>query len=74
MDIKKILESLVPFLIAGIAIALCIGLLFMFFSVAIWGVIIGGVLWLAALAKQYLFPSPTEKKEEGRVIEHDDPK
>lgn len=75
MDIKKILESLVPFIVVGVAIALCIGLLLMFFSVAIWGLVIGGVLWLAALAKQYFFPSqpPTAaKKEEGRIIEHDD--
>lgn len=56
MDIKKILESLIPFLVVGVAIALCIGLLFMFFSVAVWGLLIGGVLWLGALAKQYLFP------------------
>ena len=74
MDIKKILESLVPFIVVGVAIALCIGLLFMFFSIAIWGLIIGGVLWLAALAKQYLFPSVSDKKDDGRIIEHDDRK
>lgn len=74
MDIKKILESMVPFLVAGVAIALCIGLLFMFFSVAVWGIVIGGALWLAALAKQYLFPSPQAKQDEGRVIEHEDRK
>ncbi|WP_370449377.1 hypothetical protein [Legionella sp. km772] len=74
MDIKKILESLVPFLVAGVAIALCIGLLFMFFSVAVWGLIIGGALWLGALAKQYFFPSTPTAKEDGRVIEHDDHK
>lgn len=74
MDIKKIGESLIPYLVIGVAIALCIGLLFTFFSVAIWGLIIGGILWLAALAKEYLFPSKTTSKEEGRIIEHDDPK
>jgi small neutral amino acid transporter SnatA (MarC family) len=79
MDIKKILESLVPFVVIGVAIALCIGLLFMFFSIAMWGLIIGGILWLATLAKQYLFPSkssttPTPTKDEGRIIEHDDHK
>lgn len=79
MDIKKNLESLVPFVVIGVAIALCIGLLLMFFSIAMWGLIIGGVLWLAALAKQYFFPSkspsvPTTTKEEGRIIEHDDHK
>ncbi len=74
MDIKKILESLVPFLVVGVAIALCVGLLFMFFSVAIWGLIIGGALWLGALAKQYFFSNSSAKKEDGRIIEHDDRK
>jgi hypothetical protein len=79
MDIKKILESLVPFVFIGVAIALCIGLLFMFFSIAVWGLIIGGILWLASLAKQFFFPSTAATpgssvvKEEGRIIEHDDP-
>lgn len=75
MDLKKILESLVPFILLGIAIAVAISLLFMFFSVAIWGLAIGGILWLIALAKQYFFP-PTSlsKKEQGRIIEHDDKK
>jgi hypothetical protein len=39
----------------------------------VWGLIIGSILWLVALAKQYLFPDKTiVKKEDGRVIEHDD--
>lgn len=63
---------MVPFLVAGVAIALCIGLLFMFFSVAIWGLLIGGILWLAALAKQYFFPSTPASQDDGRIIEHDD--
>ena len=71
---QKLLENLIPFMVVGVAIALFIGLLFMFFYIAIWGLIIGGVLWLAALAKQYLFPNKSAKKEEGRIIEHDDRK
>ncbi|MGL6029862.1 MAG: hypothetical protein ACRC0B_08575 [Legionella sp.] len=74
MDIKKILESLIPFMVVGIAIALCIGLLFMFFSVAVWGLLIGGVLWLAAVAKQYLFPTQPVSEEHGRIIEHNEKK
>lgn len=77
MDIKKIIDSLVPFVVVGVAIALSIWLLFMFFSIAVWGLLIGGILWLGALAKQYLFPSTTNtpaKKEEGRVIDHDEHK
>lgn len=75
MDIKKIIESLIPFMLIGVAIALCVGLLLLFFSIAIWGLVIGGVLWLATLVKQYLFPSPSKaSKEEGRIIEHKDNK
>ena len=75
MDIKKIFESLVPFVVIGVAVALCVALLFMFFSIALWGLLIGGILWLGALAKQYFFPSaPHENKQEGRIIEHDDRK
>jgi hypothetical protein len=72
--LQKIIENLLPFVIVGIAIALFIGLLFMFFYIAVWGLIIGGVLWLTTLVKQYFFPNNAPKKEEGRVIEHDDKK
>lgn len=72
--LQKIFENLIPFMVIGVAIALFIGLLFMFFYIAVWGLIIGGVLWLAALAKQYLFPNKSVKKEQGRVIEHDEKK
>lgn len=72
--LEKIFENLVPFIVIGVGIAIVIGLLFMFFYVAIWGVVIGGILYLAALAKQYFFPSESTKKEQGRIIEHDDKK
>lgn len=72
--LQKILENLIPFFVLGVAIALVIGLLFMFSYLLIWGLIIGGILWLASLAKEYLFPAATDKKSQGRVIEHDDKK
>ncbi|TAL64672.1 MAG: hypothetical protein EPN84_03005 [Legionella sp.] len=72
--LQELLKSLVPFIAVGIAIALVIGLLVMFSYVFVWGLLIGGILWAAALVKQYLFPSETIKKEEGRIIEHDDQK
>ncbi|MCL9685273.1 hypothetical protein [Legionella maioricensis] len=73
--LQKFFENLLPFVLVGVAIALVIGLLFMFFYIAVWGLIIGGILWLIALIKQYLFPDKTIKnEEEGRVIEHDDKK
>ncbi|HHF7366904.1 TPA: hypothetical protein ACPSKY_002026 [Legionella bozemanae] len=75
----KIFENLVPFLVAGVAIALFFGLLFMFSYVLVWGLLIGGVLWLITAIKQYLFPDKSNKtevihKNQGRIIEHDDKK
>ncbi|WP_133136640.1 hypothetical protein [Legionella rowbothamii] len=77
-QVPKIFETLIPFIIAGIAIALFIGLLFMFSYVVIWGLIIGGILWLISVVKELIFPStkktPISKKTQGRIIEHDDKK
>ncbi|KTD34944.1 hypothetical protein Lmor_1477 [Legionella moravica] len=72
--LKQVFENFIPFIAIGVGIAIVVGLLFMFFYVAIWGVVIGGVLYLVAVAKQYFFPSESSKKEEGRIIEHDDKK
>lgn len=79
-QVPKVFETLVPFIIAGVAIALFIGILFMFSYVLIWGLLIGGVLWLIAMVKEYLFPRTAKKPEVnqkaqgGRIIEHDDEK
>jgi len=78
-SIQQIFENLVPFIIAGIAISLFLGLLFMFSYVIVWGLIIGGILWLVSTIKEYLFPSKSGnpeaiKKGKGRIIEHDDKK
>lgn len=73
--LKKIIENIIPFIVIGVGIAIFIGLLFMFFYLVIWGVLIGGVLWIAAMAKEYFFPSNKPvQKEQGRIIEHDDKK
>ncbi len=72
--VKLLLETLIPFIILGVSIALLLGLLIMFSYVLMWGLLIGGGLWLISVAKQYLFPSQLEKKEQGRIIEHDDKK
>lgn len=71
---QELLETLIPFIILGVAIALLLGLLVMFSYVLVWGLLIGGGLWLISVAKEYLFPSGAAKKDKGRVIEHDDKK
>lgn len=66
------LQQLIPFLILGISIALVIGLFIMFSYVLVWGLLIGGILWVIALVKSYLFPSNTSNETKGRIIEHND--
>lgn len=72
--LQQALQTLIPFIVLGVAIALAIGLLVMFSYVFLWGLLIGAVLWIIALAKQYLFTTPKIDKEHGRIIEHDDKK
>jgi len=77
MNVKfqSILQTLVPFLMLGFAIALITGLLLMFFQILIWGFCIGAVLWMVALIKDFFFPAKTtDVKPSGRIIEHNDPK
>ncbi|KTC76801.1 hypothetical protein [Legionella brunensis] len=69
---ERLIQQLVPFLIAGIAIALVIGLFIMFSYVLIWGLVIGGVLWLVYFVKSLLFPGQKSETTKGRVIEHND--
>ena len=77
-QLPKIFETLAPFIIAGIAIALFIGILCVFSYVLIWGLMIGGALWLISVIKDIIFPKttkpPVSKKNSGRIIEHDDSK
>lgn len=71
-SLKQALEGLVPFVLLGIAVSLVIGLFIMFSYVLIWGLFIGGVLWLTSLIKNYFFPAKTDNSELGRIIEHKD--
>lgn len=72
--IQKAFENLMPFIMLGVAIAIVIGLVFMFFYIALWGFVIGAVLWLITLIRQYFFPTSVTIKENGRIIEHDNKK
>lgn len=70
--LQQLLQTLIPFLVIGVMIALFVGLLIMFSYALLWGLVIGGVLWIASLIKTMLFPSPSSHKHEGRIIEHND--
>jgi hypothetical protein len=71
---KQILLTLVPFLLIGIAISLFVGLLIMFSYVLVWGLLIGGILWIVSVVKNLLFPKKKLTNVEGRIIEHNDRK
>lgn len=73
MDFKKILENFVPYVAAGVGIAICVGLFWLFFSLAVWGLVIGLLLWVGTTVVQSIFPSDSKPPEDsGRIIEHDD--
>jgi len=69
---KQMLEQLPTFIILGIAIALLIGLFVMLSYVVVWGLLLGGVIWIIFLIKNYFLPSASSDKHDGRIIEHDD--
>ncbi len=76
--LQNLLESVIPFLVLGIAVALAVGLFIMLSYVLVWGLVIGGILWLITFVKNYFFPKPdpiiTPRKTNGRIIEHDNTK
>lgn len=76
MDAQKLKASFLPFVMLGIAITVGIVLLFIFFYLAFWGVLVGGVLWLSVVAKNYFFPTKhtAPVKKDGRIIEYDERK
>jgi hypothetical protein len=71
-QLERLYQQLIPFLIAGIAIALFIGLFIFFSYVVVWGLIIGVSLWLIALVKNLLFPRKKTHLTKGNIIDHHD--
>lgn len=78
---NTIFDSIVPFIILGISIAVFVALIVLLSYVFIWGLVIGGILWLVAFVKEQLFPrnkkrnqvdDNNESKSKGRIIEYDE--
>lgn len=70
--LRILTNSIVPFMMLGIAVALIIGLIIMFSYVLVWGIFIGVIFWIAASVKEYFFPSTTTESTvviRGRIIE-----
>ena len=73
--LRQFLESIVPFFVLGIVIALVIGFFIMFSYLLIWGLIIGGFLWIIIFIKNLLFPrKKLESATKGRIIDYKDKK
>lgn len=72
--LQQLLQTLIPFMVIGVIIALFIGLLIMFSYALLWGLAIGGLLWIGSLIKAMLFPTAPKNQHEGRIIEHNDRK
>lgn len=72
--LQQLLQTLIPFIIIGIIIALFIGLLIMFSYALLWGLVIGGILWIVSLIKTILFPTVSKTSKNGRIIEHNNSK
>lgn len=70
--LKQMVDLLPTFIILGIAIALLVGLFIMLSYVIVWGLLLGGIIWVGFVIKNYFFPSSSTKNTGGRVIEHDD--
>jgi len=68
------IDSLVPFLIIGISIAVFVALMVLLSYVILWGLLIGGILWIVLFIKEKLFPSkkPQTEEKKGRVIDYDE--
>ena len=68
------IDSLVPFLIIGVSIAVFVALMVLLSYVILWGLLIGGILWVVLFIKEKLFPSkkPRPEEKKGRIIDYDE--
>ena len=73
---NRMLEKFVPFLVVGISLVSVFALMILFSYLFIWGLIVGGVIWLATLIKQHFGRHASQNTihsshRQGRIIEHD---
>ena len=66
---NKFIQELPAFLVIGVAIAFTAALFILFFYVLMWGAIIGGIIWLVFVVKNYFFPKKPPSQHKGRIID-----
>jgi hypothetical protein len=64
----RFIETIMPYLVFGISIAVVVSLIVLFFYLFMWGVIIGLVLWAIMALKEKIFPSSQEKDVSHKVL------
>lgn len=69
---QQALNNMGAFLLLGIVIACAIGLFILSYYLLLWGIMIGFVLWVLTLIRRYFSTNKTNlKKNQGRIIDHD---
>lgn len=69
---RQLRHNLGPCILLGIAIATTIGISLLFFYLLVWGVLIGSVICLYLVIKQYFFKSaPPHQRVSNRIINHE---
>lgn len=70
--LQKLLITLGPFIILGIAITCIIGLFILSWYILLWGFMFGFFLWAYARIRRFLFQKKSSQtKHKGRVIDHE---
>lgn len=72
--VEKVLEKFAPFAAIGIAIVLVISVLIIFSYIFLWGLIVGALVWVAAIVKRYFSTkntNPKVVKSKSKIIEHE---
>ena len=68
---SRFTQQLTAFILLGVVIALTVAIFIVFVHVVLWGILLGGILCVLALIKQYFSASSPSKRNQGRIIDHD---
>jgi hypothetical protein len=73
-SVMTLLNSLAPFLSAGIVIAITIGIFFVLSYILLWGLLFGAILYVGNSLFNMITPKveKAEPPNSGRIIEHEE--
>lgn len=70
--LKSFFSQLMPYLVMGMILVACIGLLSLFASIVMWGAVLGLGFYVIAVVHRFFFNKSSEPLPRGRVIEHEE--